>query len=355
MGCDLLIDSMKVIQQKYLELLKRYEDFEPQDTYFIQNEFKIFWLRHKREIAFFVQNYPCDFDTCVFIGGAYLSVESNAFFPFLAFGKKHIVDDPIYLLSLGAQDSDEYHAQILKESIKDDILVLSKYSDLFFLLPLSFLCIDRTLCANFSQNSFLHLLKNDKASLRDFFESCTTWESLLSWINEDVANDLFIEYDGETLEERYFRHLEKVHIAFDKDNAVRQFFQMCMGIFTQVAVVFDFCTHYAVYPFIRNRTLFYSFFEVVSNLIYQESDSAFLKRMIFKAILSHSTNCLLDWETSNLAKEDFYQKITGFEDAIMSCFASDVFDPYSGEYSIAKIRDILIEEIKKRGLPCTMC
>ena len=351
MECNLLIDSMKVIQHKYLGLLKQYENFESQDAYFIQNEFKIFWLRHKREVNFFLQNYPCGFDTCAFIGGAYLNVESNSHFPFLSFGNKHIVDDPIYILSMSTQDSDEYHAQILKESIKDDILILSKYSDLFFLLPLSFLCIDRKLCAKFSQNSFLHLLKNDKASLKDFFESCNTWESLLSWINVDVAKDLFIEYDGETLEERYFKHLEKVHIAFDKDYAVRQFFQMCMGIFTQVAVVFDFCTHYAVYPFIRNRTLFYTFFEVVSNLINQESDNEFLRRMIFKTILSHLVNCFLDWELPDFTNEDFFQKIKGFEDAIMSCFAKDAFDPYSEEYSIARIREILIEEMKRRSLP----
>lgn len=354
MGCDLLIDSMIVIQQKYLDLLKKYEIFELQDACFIQNEFKIFWLRHKREVAFFVQNYPCDFDTCVFIGGAYLNVESNAHFPFLAFGKKHIVDDPIYLLSLNTQDSDEYRAQILKESIEDNIVILSECSDLCFLLPLSFLCIDRKMCAAFSQSSFLHLLKNDKMSLKDFFESCNTWESLLSLVDEDAAKDLFIEYEGNTLEERYFRHLEKVHIGFDRDDPVRQFFQMCMGVFTQVAVVFDFCTHYAVYPFIRNRTLFYTFFEVVSNLINKEIDNVFLRRMLFKTILSHSTNCFLDWESPNLAKEYFFQKIKGFSDAVMTSFTSDIFDSYSEEYSIARIRDVLIEEMKRRDLPCTL-
>ena len=55
-------------------------------------------------------------------GGMYLNVASKSLYPFLTFGKKHLVDDPVALLSTNG--SKEYFAEYLKLAIADDICQL---------------------------------------------------------------------------------------------------------------------------------------------------------------------------------------------------------------------------------------
>lgn len=350
MAYNLLLDSMKKIQQDYLRLLKTYESFGEDDVFFVYDEFRVFWLRHKREVEFFLNNFPSDLDTCAFIGGAYLDVESKAHIPFLAFGKKHIVDDPIYILSFNSSDSKSYCAKLLKRSIEDNISIISKYGDVFFVLPLSFLFVDQDFRSSFAQKGFLSMLKNDKMTIKVFLETCESWDDVKKQIDENAVKELLEEYEGDSFKDRYFEHLEKIHIEFDKEHAALQFMQICLGIFTQVATILDFCTHYGTFPFIRNRTLFYSFISLVSKFIYEKND-LFSKRMLLKTLLSHATNCIMDWQTQDVDEPQFIKMIEGFEKDIMNLFPSDAIEKESADYSVERIRTVLTDEMKKRGIP----
>jgi hypothetical protein len=350
MAYNLLLDSMKKIQQDYLRLLKSYESFGDDDVFFVYDEFRTFWLRHKREVEFFLNHLPSDLDTCVFIGGAYLDVESKAHIPFLAFGKKHIIDDPIYILSFNRSDSKSYCAQLLKKSIEDNISIVSKYSDVFYILPLSFLFVDKDFRSSFAQQEFLRILKNNKMTIKSYLETCVSWDDVKKQIDENAVKELLEEYEGESFEDRYFKHLEKIHIDFDKEKPALQFLQMCLGIFTQVATVLDFCNHYGTFPFIRNRTLFYSFVSLESNFIYEKND-LFSKRMLLKALLSHATNCIMDWQTQDVNEPQFIKMIEGFEKDVMNQFPCDAIEGESADYSVERIRAVLTDEMKKRGIP----
>ena len=350
MAYNLLLDSMKKIQQDYLRLLKTYESFGEDDVFFVYDEFRVFWLRHKREVEFFLNNFPSDLDTCAFIGGAYLDIESKAHIPFLAFGEKHIIDDPIYILSFNRSDSKSYCAQLLKRSIEDNISIISRYSDVFYIMPLSFLFVDKDFRSSFAQKGFLSLLKDDEMTIKGYLETCVSWNDVKKQIDENTVKELFEEYEGNSFEDRYFEHLKKIHIEFDKERPALQFLQVCLGLFTQVANVLDFCTHYGTFPFIRNRTLFYSFISLVSKFIYEKND-LFSKRMLLKTLLSHATNCIMDWQTQDVDEPQFIKMIEGFEKDIMNLFPSDAIEKESADYSVERIRTVLTDEMKKRGIP----
>ena len=201
MGCDLLIESMKKIQQEYLMLLRKYESFDVEEVYSIQNECQIFWLRHKREIDFFLNNYPYNFDTCVFIGGMYLNVASKSLYPFLTFGKKHLVDDPVALLS--TNDSKEYFAEYLKFAIADDIDIIQNHGDQVLILPLSYLFVDKALCETSAKNSFWRLFHEEGMNEDEYESKFHSLDEVIECIGEERGRSLFLKYEKTTLKERY--------------------------------------------------------------------------------------------------------------------------------------------------------
>ena len=352
MGCNLLIESMKKIQQEYHMLLRKYESFDVDEVYCIQNECQIFWLRHKREIDFFINNYPYEFDTCVFIGGMYLNVARKSLYPFLTFGKKHLVDDPVALLSTNG--SKEYFAEYLKYSIADDIDIIQNHGDQVLILPLSYLFVDKELCENSAKNSFWNLFPEgqmDEEKYKDRFHSL---DEVIECIGEERGKCLFLKYEKATLKERYLEHLDLLGFPIlDGKDGVMQFYRLCMGLFLQTMVVMTFCTHYWVFPFIRDHSLFGCFCLLMKNMLRQD-EFAKLKSSLNKAVVLKLFYGLFVYE--ELENLDVYLEMLKDSD-----FETTVFNRMQKENieccesgSFAKVNTILIEEMHKRNIPCVV-
>lgn len=352
MGCNLLIESMKKIQQEYLMLLRKYESFDVEEVYSIQNECQIFWLRHKREIDFFLNNYPYNFDTCVFIGGMYLNVASKSLYPFLTFGKKHLVDDPVALLS--TNDSKEYFAEYLKFAIADDIDIIQNHGDQVLILPLSYLFVDKALCETSAKNSFWRLFHEEGMNEDEYESKFHSLDEVIECIGEERGRCLFLKYEKTTLKERYLEHLDSLGFpVLDGKDGVMQFYGMCMGLFLQAMVVMIFCTHYWVFPFIRDHSLFGCFCLLMKNMLKQK-EFAKLKTSLNKAVVLKLFYGLFVYE--ELENLDDYLKMLND-----SKFETIVFNRMQEENveccesgSFAKVNTVLIEEMHKRNIPCVV-
>ena len=352
MGCDVLTSSMQLIQKEYLALLKKYERFDADEAYSIQNECRIFWLRHKREIDFFLNNFPCDFDTCVFIGGMYLNVVEKREAPFLSFGKKHISDDPVAMLvSVGSQ---EHLAGYLKKSIKDDIEIIQKYNGEIFVLPLSYLFVDKDLVLQGADNAFWRLFSDSTINKDSYLNKFSTVNDVIESISEDAGWGLFLRYEKPTLKERYLEHLETIHIPLcDGKEGVDQFYHLCIGLFAQATSVMEFCIHYWTFPFIRDGSLFGCFCLFLANLIHNSNAfSSELKIILNKAVVHNLFYRVFEYEElENL--ETFFKtlKDTEFEKAVLEQMQKQNVD-CSEPGSFSKINAILINEMNARGMPC---
>ncbi len=352
MGCDVLTSSMQLIQKEYLALLKKYEHFDTDEAYSIQNECRIFWLRHKREIDFFLNNYPCDFDTCTFIGGMYLNVANKRELPFFSFGKKHISDDPVAMLvAVGPQ---EHLAGYLKKSIEDDIEIIQKYNGKIFVLPLSYLFVDKNLVLQSADNAFWHLFADSTINKDSFLNKFSSVNDVIESIGEDAGWGLFLRYEKPTLKERYLEHLEMMHIPIcDGKEGVNQFYHLCIGLFAQATAVMEFCINYRTFPFIRDRSLFGYFCLFLANLIHISNEClAEWKIILNKAVVHNLFYRVFEYEElENL--ETFFKtlKDTEFETAVLEQMRKQNVD-CSEPGSFAKINTILINEMNARGMPC---
>ena len=353
MGCDVLTSSMQLIQKEYLALLKKYEHFDTDEAYSIQNECRIFWLRHKREIDFFLNNFPCNFDTCVFIGGMYLNVVEKREAPFLSFGKKHISDDSVAMLvSVGSQ---EHLAGYLKKSIKDDIEIIQKYNGEIFVLPLSYLFVDKNLVLLSADNAFWHLFADSTINKDSYLNKFSSVNDVIECIGEDVGRGLFLKYEKPTLKERYLEHLETIHIPIcDGKEGVDQFYHLCIGLFAQATAVMEFCINYRTFPFIRDRSLFGCFCLFFANLIHISNECPTeWKNILNKAVVHNLFYRVFEYEElENL--ETFFKtlKDTEFEKAVLEQMQKQNVD-CSESGSFAKINAILINEMNARGMPCS--
>lgn len=350
MGCDVLTSSMQLIQKEYLALLKKYEHFDADEAYSIQNECRIFWLRHKREIDFFLNNYPCDFDTCTFIGGMYLNVANKRELPFFSFGKKHISDDPVAMLvAVGPQ---EHLAGYLKKSIEDDIEIIQKYNGEIFVLPLSYLFVDKNLVLQSADNAFWHLFADSTINKDSFLNKFSSVNDVIESIGEDAGWGLFLRYEKPTLKERYLEHLEMMHIPIcDGKEGVNQFYHLCIGLFAQATAVMEFCINYRTFPFIRDRSLFGYFCLFLANLIHISNECpAEWKIILNKAVVHNLFYRVFEYEElENL--ETFFKtlKDTEFEKAVLEQMQNvDCIEPSC----FSKINTILINEMNARGIPC---
>ena len=352
MGCDVLISSMQLIQKEYLALLKKYECFDVNEAYSIQNECRIFWLRHKREIDFFLNNYPCDFDTCTFIGGMYLNVANKRELPFLSFGKKHISDDPVAMLvAVGPQ---EHLAGYLKKSIEDDIEIIQKYNGEIFVLPLSYLFVDKNLVLQSADNAFWHLFADSTINKDSYLNKFSSVNDVIESIGEDAGWGLFLRYEKPTLKERYLEHLEMMHIPIcDGKEGVNQFYHLCIGLFAQATAVMEFCINYRTFPFIRDGSLFGCFCLFIANLIHMpEQYSSELRTILNKAVVLNLFYRFFEYEELERYEEFFKTlKSTEFEKVVFEQMRKQNVD-CSEPGSFAKINTILINEMNARGMPC---
>ena len=352
MGCDVLISSMQLMQEEYLALLKNYEHFDVNDAYSIQSECRIFWLRHKREIEFFLNNYPCDFDTCAFIGGMYLNAASTRELPFLSFGKKHISDDPVAkLVSVGPQ---EHLAGYLKKSIEDDIEIIQKYNGEIFILPLSYLFVDKDLVLQSADNAFWHLFSNPTINKDSYMDKFSSIEEVCKCIGEDAGWGLFLKYKRTNLKDRYLEHLETINIPiYEGKEGVNQFYHMCIGLFAQAASVMEFCIHYWTFPFIRDESLFGCFCLFIANLIHMPNQYSSELRIILNKAVVHNLFYRY-FEYSELENyEDFFKtlKSTGFEKAVFDQMHKQGI-VCCEQGSFEKTNAILKNEMSARGWPC---
>lgn len=352
MGCDVLTSSMQLIQKEYLALLKKYELFDADEAYSIQNECRIFWLRHKREIDFFLNNFPCNFDTCVFIGGMYLNVVEKREAPFLSFGKKHISDDPVAMLvSVGSQ---EHLAGYLKKSIKDDIEIIQKYNGEIFVLPLSYLFVDKNLVLQSADNAFWHLFADSTINKDSYLNKFSSIDEVCKYIGEDVGRGLFLKYKRTNLKERYLKHLETINIPVcEGKDGVNQFYHICVGLFAQATSVMEFCVHYWTFPFIRDESLFGCFCFFIANLIHMpEQYSSELRTILNKTVVLNLFYRFFEYEELQY-HEDFFKtlKSTEFEKSVFEQIQKqNVVCCESG--SLKKINTILKNEMSARGMSC---
>ena len=354
MSNDLLLDCIRSVQQEYLDLLKGYKNIDDESADFIRNEIQEFWFINKQKAGFILKNYPNNFDTCAFTGGAYLDVQENKHYPFLTFGEKHIMDDPVVKFSNSHNEQKEYKAlfsKFLKKSIKDNIDILENYGEFIVILPLSYLFVDWDVCREGAKNTFLHLFTDEKMSLEKYKSDFLSLDAIINALNES-ANFLFIgdELGESPLKERYTNYLKRMEIPKQQGHSeVCQFFEVCFRMFFQIFCIIDVCVHFSLFPFIRENNIFNNF----CIMTYQMKDEETIKVMILKAKILHLFYNVFDFSRNDLLPiSEFINKIqrNNFETSIMATIEAEQIS-LQQPGAVMKIQQIICNEMKKDDIP----
>lgn len=354
MSNNLLLDCIYSIQQEYLDLLKGYKNIDDESAFFIRDEIQEFWFINKQKGEFILKNYPNNFDTCAFTGGAYLDVQENKHYPFLTFGKKHIMDDPVAKFSNSHNEQKEYKplfSKILKKSIKDNIDILENYGEFIVILPLSYLFVDWDVCREGAKSLFFHLFKDEKMSLERYKSDFRSLDDVIPALNAST-NLLFIGFGPSegSLKERYTNYLERMEIPKQQNHSeVCQFFEICFGMFFQIIGIIDVCVHFSLFPFIRENNMFNNF----CIMTYQMKDEEMIKVMILKAKILHLFYNAFDFSRNDLLSiNEFINKLqsNNFETSIMTAIEAEQIS-LQQPGTVMKIQQIICNEMQKNGIP----
>ena len=93
---DILIDQIELLQKQYLKVLKSAQGKINEDTFCaIVTEILSFWTKRKQMVIHIIEYYVKSMDTFIFSAATMIDVDDYGHYPFLAVGKKHVLDDPL--------------------------------------------------------------------------------------------------------------------------------------------------------------------------------------------------------------------------------------------------------------------
>lgn len=335
---NILNESITKVQLDYLDVLKQARDkMTDQNYHAIVDEILVFWKKHKRLAESILRHYIVPMETFVFTGATLVDVEDYEHYPFLALGKKHIVDDPLcrYLETAGKLKDKDVVSGLLetaKLTLEDNIKLIEHCYPNIVILPLRYLCdIDEDLIHKNAINAFLSMFNENIQSLEDYRKLQTIDDINANLLPDMDKNIIFTINENTSLDmterfETFIEHDE--HTKFLKNDHNKIFFFTIIGYITQALNIIMICMINRCIPYIRYEVAFKYVLKLVENfktlpeakemiaktsigyVLYKEFDKEAFKQYSFQTYIEllkrHNSECrifeLIGQENLNVEK-----------------------------------------------------
>lgn len=303
-----------------------------------------------------LHNYFTPWETYVFTAVTYMDYNDGEHLPFLAIGKKHILDDPSCLyMHFHDGITSKYKKKVenqIKQTLEDNFAILSNCGNEIFILPIRYFSeIEEELIYSGAEQAFCSLFK-DIVSMRDYFQKVKSSDDLESHLQPDANTKIFFGIDEDnislSLPERLEIFKKNYDTPIETKNVGQLFYFGIYSIIAQAMDVLSICSAYKLIPFIRNRATFL----YLINLLAIDDDQEDMKTITYLSSVAYITRIIFDEsKCKNISTMQFIKilKSADFYNNLMADLASLGIDKdnFSANSISESIKDHLNELYNK--------
>jgi hypothetical protein len=329
MKSNLLKDELKKLQIEYRKVLESaLENIYEKDSNAVIDEISVFWFRNKKLVQCILNYLHEPYTAYVFTAASLLDLDDYEHYPFVALGKHHFWDDPIYKYSTIAKNIDntsfgeEMRKQVIL-TIKDNINILDKARDIIYILPIRLLSnIDSDLIHRATQQAFLSLFKNNFTF--DYYrKNFRTISDIKKELLSGIENSIYFSEDENNsldLETRFRNYKESNLLPLPASSTDAEIFWF--GLYSYLAQAFEIilmCAEYQLIPYIRFELAFKYILKLSGNF----GNSQEINDIVFKCAVAHTVHHTFDKrKIHNVDFRKYYQEIQNYnyENQIFSDF-----------------------------------
>ena len=348
---NLLKSQLKALQNDYCMILKSaISKISTEDFPMIIDEINLFWFANRDLVRLILRNISLDYGCYTFTGATFLDINDFEHYPFVALGKTHIIDDPLYKYAKIVSDlpnkefADQIKEQILL-TIEDNIKIIEQFTDAIYILPVTLLSdLNSDLIKSATEQAFFSMFKDNTITLKQFHAEFKTIEEVENALL-DSASELIIfseDNEGNDLSSRFKNFMSQTPPF--SDNEALNFFIIVNGFFAQAFNILLTCAEYRMIPYLRYEVTFRYTILLGSNF----DSNKEMQMTLFKSICAHLLYRVFD--KSKIKDIDFtdyftYLQKENFNDSVFEALQKNEIDFHIPSFTI--ITDILRNELNK--------
>jgi hypothetical protein len=298
-----LLVNIKKSQDDYLETILQYKNFLDQDEVslkqitFMLDQIKCFWLERLQIIEFELEELTETFSCFLLSGAVYLDVSDYEHYYFKSLGDYHLLFDPFLKMepffrvpkeNINTKET----INVLKRVYTDTIAILTKYKNLFFILPLTQIAVsDHRKHHEMLNEVFLtflsNLLNKEFTSADDFFNNYHSFEEIENDMDISARQHLIFTDSGDfqlclrDKIDRYCKTQMNFSTLIKNSSEAEIFFISTHSWVSQVIDILIICSYLRVNPYIR----FDVTFNYLSLIMYAFIEDKYLKSTLEKTLI----------------------------------------------------------------------
>lgn len=284
--------QIRTLQNDYCVILKTaITNFTTEDLPMIIDEINLFWFANRDVVRLILQNISFDYDCYIFTGATFLDIDDFEQYPFVTFGKTHIVDDPLYKYANIISDiPNENFSMRLKEqmllSIKDNIKIIENYSDIIYILPVTLLSdLKSDLIKNATEQAFFSMFKDNTITLKQYFNEYKTIKDVDNALRDGISDTIIFsdDNDGYDLSSRFNSYKAQSFPFSEGTTDAMLFFYIVNGFFAQAFSILLMCAEYRMVAYLRYEVSFR--YTILLGGNFNNNDQ--MQLILFKSVCAH--------------------------------------------------------------------
>ena len=333
MSHNLLLNKIHLIQYEYRKTLEYLAPKLKNDyNYTALDEIALFWNRYIEEVQLYLKYWFAGKDSYTFTSSAFLDFERSEHIPFLLMGKNHIVDDPLrkyvdILTKIPKGKNIDFLYRQIDMAVEAHLKILNNLDNQILILPVRLLNQKSSyqFLYEMGENAFISLF-NDIDSLEQFYKKCETYEDIIRYAKDNIAELVLFSNDDDKklpFEVRFKNMLEYYNdeLSMEKTDANR-FFMVVFGYIQQAIEVLVSCIEYECIPYVSYPISFHYIFLLSERMHKIE----YIRTLRFKMVLLQMLYQLCDKDRiGQIEFKKFMKKIQtyNFDDKLFKLLESN--------------------------------
>jgi len=340
-----------MLQNDYASILRvAISKISTEDFPMVIDEINLFWFANRDLVRLILQNISFDYSCYTFTGATFLDIEDLEHYPFLALGKTHIIDDPLYKYSSIVSDipNKDFFTQLKEQmflSIKDNINIIENYSDIIYILPVTLLSdISTGLIKGATEQAFFSMFKDNTITIKQYYDKFKTIGDIKNALKDGVSETLIFSEanDEKDLCGRFKNHIAQT-LPFDNGtNEAMLFFYIINGFFAQAFSILLMCAEYRMIPYLRYEVTYR--YTILLGGNFGNSDET--QMILFKSICAHLLYRIFDKnKIKDIGFEHYVRRLESenFNNNVFEALQKSKID--FNTLAFGKITDILHHEL----------